>query len=113
MDNGYNRHSDITGNRLRINEVIVGHLYSVLSKEYGAYRNIIKRSNNKQSGSFSCKQTAVIDSILTHDQTSSDLSTLNPLLEAEAASKVTFKGLSGMNSDRAFSMENVPMTTLC
>jgi hypothetical protein len=64
---------------------------------------MVKR--NKNSASFSVKKAAVIDSILTHDQTSSDLSTLTPLLEAEAASKVTFKGLSGMNSERAFSME--------
>lgn len=102
-DSKYNRHSDITGNRLRVNEVIVAHLYSVLAKEYGAYRNMVKR--NKGQASFSCKKSAVIDSILTHDQTSSDLSTLTPLLEAEAANKVTFKGLSGMNSERAFSME--------
>ena len=102
-DSKYNRHSDITGNRLRINEIIVGHLYSVLAKEYGAYRNSVKR--NKGTVSFTCKRSAVIDSILTHDQTSSDLSTLSPLLEAEAANKVTFKGLSGLNSERAFSMD--------
>ena len=102
-DSKFNRHSDITGNRLRVNEVIVGHLYSVLAKEYGSYRNQIKR--NRGSVGFTAKRSAVIDSILTHDQTSSDLSTLTPLLEAESANKVTFKGLSGMNSERAFSME--------
>lgn len=102
-DSKYNRHSDITGNRLRVNEVIVGHLYSVLAKEYGSYRNQIKR--NKGAIGFTAKRSAVIDSILTHDQTSSDLSTLTPLLEAESANKVTFKGLSGLNSERAFSME--------
>ena len=102
-DSKYNRHSDISGNRLRVNEIIVGHLYSVLAKEYGAYRNMVKR--NKGQAAFTCKRSAVIDSILTHDQTSSDASTLTPLLEAETASKVTFKGLSGMNSERAFSME--------
>ena len=103
IDNKFNKHTDIGGNRLRTNEVIVGHLYMVLAKAFGAYRNMIKR--NKGSAGFSCKQSAVIDSILNHDQTSSDLSTLNPLLEAESASKVTFKGLSGMNSERAFSLD--------
>ena len=102
-DNTFNRHADLSGNRLRINEIIVGHLYQVLSKEFGRYRNMIKR--NKGQATFSAKQSAVIDSVLTHDQTSSDLSTLTPLLEAESANKVTFKGLSGMNSERAFSME--------
>ena len=103
VDNKFNRHSDISGNRLRINEVIVGHLYQILSKEFGRYRNMVKR--NKGQASFTAKQSAVIDSVLNHDQTSSDYSTLTPLLEAESANKVTFKGLSGMNSERAFSME--------
>ena len=102
-DNKFNKHTDITGNRLRTNEIIVGHLYHVLSGAYGTYRNQVKRS--KGTATFSEKRSAVIDSILTHDQTSSDLSTLTPLLEAEAANKVTFKGLSGMNSERAFSID--------
>ena len=103
VDNKYNKHSDITGNRVRTNEIIVGHLYQVLSKAYGDYRNMVKR--NKGQVSFSAKRSAVIDSILNNDQTSSDLSTLTPLLEAENAAKVTFKGLSGINSERAFNLE--------
>lgn len=103
VDNKYIKHTDITGNRLRTNEVIVGHLYLILSRSFGAYRNMVKRS--KGQASFTAKKSAVIDSILNHDQTSSDLSTLTPLLEAEAASKVTFKGLSGLNSERAFSID--------
>ena len=103
VDNKYIKHTDITGNRLRTNEVIVGHLYLILSRSFGAYRNMIKRA--KGQASFTAKKSAVIDSILNHDQTSSDLSTLTPLLEAEAASKVTFKGLSGLNSERAFSID--------
>ena len=103
VDNKYNKHSDITGNRLRTNEIIVAHLYKVLATSYGIYRNMRKRNNSMSS--FTAKQSAVIDSLLTHDQTSSDLSTLTPLLEAESANKVTFKGLSGMNSERAFSMD--------
>ena len=103
IDNKYNRHTDISCNRLRTNEIIVGHLYLILSKAFGAYRNQVKR--NKGQALFSVKKNAVIDSILNHDQTSSDLSSLTPLLEAEAAAKVTFKGLSGMNSERAFSID--------
>ena len=103
VDNKFIRHTDLTSNRLRINEVIVGHLYQVLARAFGQYRNMVKRA--KGQATFSAKRSAVIDSILNHDQTSSDLSTLTPLLEAEAANKVTFKGLSGMNSDRAFSLD--------
>ena len=76
---------------------------TVLAYAYGAYRNMVKR--NKGMASFTEKRSAVIDSILNHDQTSSDLSTLTPLLEAESAGKVSFKGLSGMNSERAFSID--------
>ena len=103
IDNKYISHNDIRGNRLRINEIIVGHLYLVLSKEFGAYRNMVKR--NKGQSTFEVKRSAVIDSILNHDQTSSDLSSLTPLLEAEMAAQTTWKGLSGMNSDRAFSAD--------
>lgn len=103
VDNKYIKHTNIEGNRLRTNEVIVGHLYLVLAKAFGAYRNMIKR--NKSQATFTAKRSAVIDSLLNHDQTSGDLTRANPLQEAEAASKVTFKGLSGMNSDRAFSID--------
>lgn len=103
IDNKYISHNDIRGNRLRINEIIVGHLYLVLSKEFGSYRNMVKR--NKGQSIFEVKRSAVIDSILNHDQTSSDLSSLTPLLEAEMAAQTTWKGLSGMNSDRAFSAD--------
>lgn len=103
IDNKYNRHTDITGNRLRTNEIIVGHLYLVTSRAFGDYRKTIKKNPNLAQ--FTVKKSAVIDSILTHDQTSSDLSTLTPLLESESGGKVTFKGLSGMNSERAFSVD--------
>jgi len=101
--NSFNRHADITGNRLRTNEIIVGHLYQVLSRAYYQYDQAMKK-NNRQA-QFSINRKAVINSVLTHDQTSSDLSTLTPLLEAESANKVTFKGLSGLNSERAYGMD--------
>ena len=50
------------------------------------------------------KQSAVVDLCLA-DATTSDLSKLNPLLEAESANAVTFKGLSGMNSDRSYGLD--------
>ena len=50
------------------------------------------------------KRSAVIDGIMS-DPMSSDLSILNPLLEIEANNSVSFKGLSGMNSDRSYSLD--------
>ena len=100
-DNKYNRHTDISGNRYRTNEIVAAYFYIALAKSYEQYANGIRRGN--KSG-MSMKQTAVIDAILTSN-ISSDLSTLNPLLELTTASTATFKGPSGMNSDRAYGLD--------
>lgn len=101
-DTKYNKHVDISGNRMRTNEIIAGYMYKAISKSYGDYKNQLKR--NKKDASLTMKQSAIIDSILS-DPTSTDLSVLNPLLEAEAANSMSFKGLSGMNSDRSYSLD--------
>lgn len=101
-DTKYNRHTDITGNRLRTNELLSGYLYKSLSKAYGDYANKVKRAG--KGTKITIKQSAVIDNILL-DPGCSDLSVLNPLLEAEAANSVSFKGLSGMNSDRSYDLD--------
>ena len=100
-DNKYNRHTDISGNRYRTNEIVAAYFYIALAKAYEQYANAIRRGNK---GPMTMKQTAVIDQILTSN-ISSDLSTLNPLLELTTASTATFKGPSGMNSDRAYSLD--------
>ena len=101
-DTNYNRHTDITGNRVRTNELIAGYIYKALSKAYGEYANKVKRAG--KGTKFTIKQTAVIDDIML-DPGLSDLSVLNPLLEAEANNTLSFKGLSGMNSDRSYSLD--------
>jgi len=102
VDTKFNRHVDITGNRIRTNEIVAGYVYKALSKSYGEYKNQLKR--NKKDASLTIKQSAVIDAILT-DPTSTDLSILNALLEVESANAMSFKGLSGMNSDRSYSLD--------
>lgn len=101
-DNKYNRHTDISGNRYRTNEIVAAYFYIALGKAYEQYANSIRRGNKKAT--VSMKQTAVLDAILTSN-ISSDLSTLNPLLEITTASTATFKGPSGMNSDRAYGLD--------
>lgn len=101
-NNRYNRHIDITGNRLRTNEIVAGYVYKVLSKAYGDYQRQIKR--NRKEASMSCKRSSVVDAILL-DPTESDASSINPLLDREAASAVSFKGLSGMNNDRSYGLD--------
>lgn len=101
-DTKYNKHTDITGNRLRTNELIAGYIYKSITKAYGDYANKVKRTG--KGTKFTFKQSAVVDNILL-DPGCSDLSILNPLLEAEANNTVSFKGLSGMNSDRSYDLD--------
>ena len=101
-DTKYNKHVDITGNRIRTNEIVAGYVYKVIATAYGEYKNQLKR--NKNSASLSIKPSAVIDAVML-DPTMSDLSISTPLLEAEAANAVTFKGLSGLNSERSYTLE--------
>lgn len=101
-DNKYIKHTDITGNRYRTTEVIAGHLYKVLARAYEEYLRLIKVG--RKSPAMSIKRSAVIDEIMKNPVTS-DLSIMSPLLEIEANYSATFKGLSGLNADRAYSLD--------
>lgn len=100
-DNKYNRHTDITGNRYRTNEIVAGYFYKALSKSYTDYKTQIKRG---RKATMTMKRSAIIDLVM-QDPTLSDLSIMNPLLEIEAANSATFKGLTGMNSDRSYGLD--------
>lgn len=100
-DNKYNRHTDITGNRYRTNEIIAGYTYKMISTAHGEYKSQIRRGRKVP---MSVRRNTVIDFIL-KDNTSSDLSILNPLLEYETSNTVSFKGLAGMNSDRSYGLD--------
>ena len=101
-DTKYNRHVDITGNRIRTNEQVASYFDKVLAASYGDYTRQLKR--NKKDAIMTVKQSAVIDMIL-QSNTCSDLSILNVLLEAEATNTMSFKGLSGMNDDRSYTLD--------
>lgn len=101
-NNKYNKHVDISGNRLRTNEIIAGYVYKVIAKAYGDYQRQLK--HNRAEAAISCKKSAVIDAIML-DPTESDASSINPVLDIEQASAVSFKGLSGMNSDRSYGLD--------
>lgn len=100
-DTKYNRHTDITGNRLRVNEIIAGYTYKELAKSYASYRITLKKTNNT---TMSIKKTAIVDAILL-DPTSADASTINDLNYAESYNTFSFKGLSGLNSERSYSLD--------
>ena len=101
-DNKYIKHTDLSSNRYRTTEIVAGHLYQVLAKEYQSYR--MRSKSSRQKVGFSIKRSAVIDSIFTNP-VMSDLSFMSPLLEQEANNSATFKGLSGLNADRAYSLD--------
>lgn len=101
-DNKYIKHTDLSSNRYRTSEIVAGHLYQVLAKEYQVYR--AKCKNSRQRVGFSIKRSAVIDAIFSNP-VMSDLSFMSPLLEQEANNSATFKGLSGLNADRAYSLD--------
>ena len=100
-DNKYIKHGDMSGRRLRRNEIIAGYAYKVLSAAYNSYATQLKHG---REAVMSMKQSAIIDAILT-DPTSTDLSIINALNEKESYDTVTTKGLSGMNSDRSYSLD--------
>lgn len=100
-DNKYNKHVDITGNRLRTNEIIAKLVYEELCKSYEQYKFQVKRGKKAK---MTMKQSAVIDNLIAL-KTCNDLSVFNPLMEYEAANTVSFKGPSGMNNDRSYGLD--------
>lgn len=100
-DNVYIKHGDMTGRRIRRNELIAGYAYKVLSSAYGSYSTQLRRGRDSV---MSLKQTAIIDAIL-KDPTAEDLSIINIVHEMESYNNVTTKGLSGMNSSGSYSLD--------
>jgi len=100
-DNKYFKHTDYRSKRYRSNEIVAGYLYKALAEAYGDYVRDVRRG---KKATLTMKQSKVIDNVLL-DPTCSDLSSLNALTEAEAINAVSTKGLSGMNSDRSYSLD--------
>lgn len=100
-DNKYNKHVDVTGNRYRTNEIIAGYTYKALCTSYTQYRRDLRSGRDSK---MTMKQSAVLD-LLFADNTFGDLSALSDLLEIESLNATSFKGLAGMNSDRAYGLD--------
>ena len=100
-DNRYIKHTDTSSRRIRRYELVGAYTYKVLADAYGKYVNELK---HRGQTIFKVNQDAVIVALLT-DPTSSDDSCINALRDLETTNAVTTKGLSGMNSDRAYSLD--------
>ena len=101
-DSSYVKHTNIASNRYRTTEIVAGHFYKVISTSYSDYLGQIRRG--RKNAKMTMKRSAVIDEILKNPVTS-DLSIMSPLLELEMNNTATFKGLSGLNTDRAYSLD--------
>lgn len=101
VDNKHVIHKDLSSNRYRTNEVIAAQFYRVLSDSYKDYALQNKHGRNVP---MTMKQSAVIDLVLAQN-TTSDLSVFQPLWEIEAKNTISTKGVTGMNSERAYKID--------
>jgi len=100
-DNKFIRHTDTSSRRIRRAEQIAAYTYQALAEGYGIYSRSLKHG---REATISIKETAVIDKILLCPITSDD-STLNALGAVETTNAVSYKGLAGLNTDRAYSLD--------
>ena len=100
-DNKYTKENNVSLYRIRNNELVNGILYKELAMAYGRYRSTV---GNRNPVKMSIRQDAVLRE-LQASQIVEDYSTLNPILEAEKLRASSFKGLSGLNQERAYTME--------
>ena len=101
-DNKFIKHTDASSKRFRRYALIAVYTYKVLADAYASFANQTK--HRRDAAEFMVKQSAVIDKFLT-DSISSDDSCINALRDIETTNSVTTKGPSGMNSDRAYSLD--------
>ena len=100
-DNKHTKHTDLSTNRYRTNEVVAAQFYRVLTDSYKDYA---LQNKHGRHVAMSMKQSAVIDLILAQN-TTSDLSIFQPLSEIETKNTISTKGVTGMNSDRAYKID--------
>ncbi len=102
-DNSYLPENNMENMRIRSNEVIANITYKVIADAYNDYR---RTSYKKKPSTLKIKQSKIID-ILLSEKTNllEESSVLNPVLEIEKARAVTFKGMRGIQLDRAMTLQ--------
>lgn len=102
-DNKFIAHNNFTSAvRLRREELIAAKLYRVLCTSYESYSQQLKHT--RVNAKMTIKQSAVIDAIM-EESILSDKSFCNALSDVEDKNCVSAKGHSGMNTDRAYSLD--------
>lgn len=93
--------ADIRNNRIRSNEVISQYTYKALVDAYNVYR---KSAAHVHAKPISVKSDVVISALM-KDSLSEEASIINPFFEIDRKYGVSFKGVSGINDSRAFSID--------
>lgn len=101
VDNRFIPDNNLSQSRLRSAELIPDYFYNELSTAYQDYRATATNNNPKP---FSIKEDSVVTRLLT-EPIVEEYSSLNPMLEAEKCRTVGYKGLSGINLDRAYTID--------
>ncbi|MGL5745607.1 MAG: hypothetical protein ACRCXX_10715, partial [Cetobacterium sp.] len=100
-DNAYKLESDMSLYRLRSGELINAYIYKALADAYGTYRIT---SNNKNPVKVSIAKDSIIKQIMTAPNVE-EYSVLNPIIELDKTRTVSFKGLSGLNLEQAYTID--------
>ena len=101
-DNEFIRHTDTKSRRIRRAELIAGYVYKAITDSYSDYTQNVKHT--RTGAVMTMKQSAVIDRILL-DPTEKDYSTNNMLTDVESVNAISTKGLTGLNSERSYSLD--------
>lgn len=101
VDNRFMKENNLMQSRVRGQELINAYFYNELAEAYQNYRLTAANNNPKP---FSIREDAVVTRLLT-EPIVEEYSSLNPILEAEKARTVGYKGLSGINHDRAYTID--------
>lgn len=101
-DNKYVKHTDTSSRRIRRAELVAAYTYEALSEAYGTWARQLRAG--RSNATLVLKQTAVIDKILQSPITQDD-SVNNALGALEETNTIAYKGKSGLNSDRSYSLD--------
>ena len=101
-DTNYLIENNLNNMRIRSNEVIADLVYKNVTSIYNNYRSTAYK---KKPTKLSIRKSQIIDDLLDSDTNMiEEFSTLNPVLELEKQRSVTFKGIRGIQLDRAMTL---------
>ena len=100
VDNSFKPENNMSLYRIRSNEIVNAIAYGVLARAYAEYRST---ANNPNPVKMSVPRDAVLKEI-NECPIIQDYSCINPISEADTYGQVTYKGPSGLNMDKAFTL---------